>query len=422
MRRPAKMLGLASLCAIASLLTLGSGTATATVLCEVELEECPAAQTLPKETAVAAKLESGTEAVFPTSLGTVKCKESTIEGNTLEEEGEPLLGEITKMTFGSCLLSSTGCTLTVEKLPFKIALTYTGEGTAELSISGIGGEPSVKVVCGALVKCTYTAKPTVKFEGAEPSRVLVKEVALLAGEGFFCPKEAKVLATYELQQPAGGNTAPAKQGGAVTKLCKSTPTENPMTGRLKCDTGEGYSGEEIRGDLEIGSATFTVVTEPTKKVTCTEAKLNGKFKEDGNFAANQGGINVLSFTSGGGACSSTLTAMNPATTVTMLNLPYSKSVIEYARVASPQGYLGFAGQNAANPIRLLLAFGINCEYKPYAFDGAITNSTSSTVTVRGQWLLKEGANCPVTLSSEAIIKFRRPLAGKPDQLAFVAGE
>jgi hypothetical protein len=395
------------------------------VLCAVELELCPAISVFPVKTEVKGALAEKTEAILSTSLATPKCTTASITGQALESEGGLLNGEISAWKFESCKSGATSCTVAAKNLPYKATSTYTEAGNGTIAISALKEAPRIEVICGSLISCTFASPSQLAFEGGEPGAIKASEAALSVVSGSKCPEKAGTLsAAWALQQPGGGNAQMAQRGGATTSLCDVFPEENPATRRLKCPNMHSYAGE-IRGSLVTGaSATFTdPVT--SKAATCTEAKMVGKFDSDGKYAS-PGGITDLKFTgAGGGQCTSTLTGANPPVTVSVLNLPYSQSVISYARTSGPQGYIGFEGAAAA-PVRLLLNYaGLICVYGPLSFDGAISNALASAVRLSGVWgAIDPGGTCvpgPSTIVLNAELKFSL-ISGGAEASAYVAAE
>jgi hypothetical protein len=397
------------------------------VLCAVELELCPAISVFPEKTEVKGALAEKTEAVLSTSLATPKCTTASITGQTLESEGGVLNGEVSAWKFESCKSGATSCTVTAKNLPYKATSTYTEAGNGTIAISALKEAPGIEVVCGSLISCTFASPSQLAFEGGEPGAIKASEAALSVVSGSKCPEKAGTIsAAWVLQQPGGGNAQMAQRGAATTVLCPVNPPLDPATRRLKCPVPAlPYSGE-VRGSLVGGfKATFKVVGDPTKVVTCAEASFAGKFDSDGKYAS-PGGITDLKFTgAGGGQCTSTLTGANPPVTVSVLNLPYSQSVISYARTSGPQGYIGFEGAAAA-PVRLLLNYaGLICVYGPVSFDGAISNALASTVRLSGVWgAIDPGGTCvpgPSAIILNAELKFSL-ISGGAEASAYVAAE
>lgn len=406
----------------------GSAPKPGPVLCEVELQVCPAISTFPFKTEVKGALAEKAEAVIATSLATAKCTTASITGQGLESENAVMSGEVSSLKFESCKSGETSCTVSAKNLPYKAAFTYTEAGNGKLATSALKEAPRVEVACGGLVSCTFAAPSELDFEGGEPGAILASAEALSVVSGSKCPEKAGTLsATYVLQQPGGGNAQMAQRGGATTLLCTIQPPVDPLTRRLKCPIppAQSYSGE-IRSNLYMGtSATFTdPVT--SKAAICSEAKMVGKFEEDGKYAS-PGGVTELKYTgTGGGQCTSNLTGANPPVTVTVLNLPYSQSVISYARITGPHAYLGFAGAPGAPPMLLLNYAGLVCIYGAVSFDGAITNVLWTTISVNGVWAKRDpGGLCatgPDLLTAQATFRFKLVQGGGAEANLYVAGE
>lgn len=422
-----RMLGLAAVAATAIALFGGAGSASATVLCKVELtSSCPEKATYAANTAIAAQLASGTEAVFKTSLGNLKCKKSSLEGKTTAKEAEKLPAEFTALTFSECTFGMTSCTATTEDLPYSATVSYTseGDGTAIFSSSG-KGPPAAKIVCGFLVNCRVSNELKLAFAGGEPASLAANEDSL-ALEGSLCPKTATFTATYSLSQPEGGKAFAAQNQDPSTKLCKAAPTS--VGGVLVCPAGQAYSGE-IKGQLETGqTTTFVSTVGATGTVSCNQTKWAGKFEIDGT-SQNPGGVTTLAFNTNNGSCTSSL-ANNPNVKIELENMPYDESIIGYLRETSPQGGLGYAGSTGAPKIKFIVELGggnVNCVYGRVGVAGQVTNASGtaeSKLGVSGIWgFLTETPVqgtpvCPRTLVQATRMKFE----GSAGEKIYVASQ
>jgi hypothetical protein len=185
-----------------------AGAASATIMCEVGAasEACPEKSVLPVPSSIGGKLKEGTEATFKGTIE-IKCKESTMEGQTTKEETgsaeAPLLGEITAMKFGGC----TGCT-TVEalNLPYKASLVPAakeGNGTLTLESSG-KGQPSFKASkCALGLSCTFGAKSVAyNFEGGKAPAMKTETVLSREVGTEFCGKTGTMIQDFQ-RMPVG---------------------------------------------------------------------------------------------------------------------------------------------------------------------------------------------------------------------------
>jgi hypothetical protein len=206
-----KAFGLVAAAALAVMAFVGAGSASATTLCQENVNPCPAGQRYAKGTKLEASLKTGTNAVLTTKGGllnpTVTCKKSTTTDVLTAESGSPLLNEITALTFTECTanLGSGKCTVTSVNLPYKSELAATGSGNGTLTVtSGGKGNPGALVECGELPTCTYgAAKFVLDAIGGAPGEVLAKEEPL-SGGAFPCPPESKWTATYVVNNPTKG--------------------------------------------------------------------------------------------------------------------------------------------------------------------------------------------------------------------------
>ena len=199
-----KMLGLSAIGALVAMAFVGAGSASAVTLCEAN--ESPCTHKYPSGTVIKTKLAAGTTAILKGEpIGTVECSVSTGEGKTTAESASPLPGEITSLSFTSCTLAGTACTVTVEHLPFFASLTSSGGGNGTLTAKSSGaGRPQALVKCGSLLKCIFGANEvSLKAEGGNPGFLKAEGIELEreGGIGFVCPNEAKWTAKYEVEAP-----------------------------------------------------------------------------------------------------------------------------------------------------------------------------------------------------------------------------
>lgn len=415
--------------AVAAVLLAVPSSSSATVLCQAKAYACPTVGTYAEETAFSGTLEAGGEASFETNLGTIKCKESILEGETLEEEGEPLAGKVTALEFTLCDVGETSCTLTTEKTPYGAQVAYTNEGNGTLTIGSKEKPVKLTVKCGLLLNCTYSSTPALTATGGDPMAVAGAAIALKAESGTMCPEKTTLTVTYALQNPSEGIVFVAQQRGITQKLCSEIPPEDATTHKLKCKTGQGYSGE-LKGELASGVTEFQSPTEPTKKVTCNETTYVGKFKEDGG-ATNPGGITGLAFSSKVGGipgkpCSSSF-AGSPEVKIVVEGLPYDQASVVYQLLSNPQGMLFFWPQNG---VPLKIKFEVNttpaqvCKYEQRGIvtgewlNGAGMNPSLLNPLVGSLRYTSGGAICPVDMKLTASMTVR----GQGNSLVYIAGE
>jgi hypothetical protein len=183
---------------------IGATSASATTLCKVEENPCAVGNRYPSGTEVSAKLVAGNEAELKSSLGTVKCTESTSAGKTSEESGAELMGEQTSLTFSNCKLGSTKCTVTSEHLNYLTRVLWLNLFPFfHITFGNSGsGKPRALVDCGSeALKCFFGAESTLlKGESGAPAVLKAENVEFEreGGSGFLCPKESKWSATYEV--------------------------------------------------------------------------------------------------------------------------------------------------------------------------------------------------------------------------------
>lgn len=203
-----KILGLGVVTAIAAMALVGAGSASAsTVLCKNNELPCLAANQYASGTVFSAK---ATNALLDTSGTDVECGKSTTTLATSAQAGEPLLGEITGLTFESCKTVGTGfgCTVTTENLNYAASLVHTAatmNGKLTVTKHSGGGSPGAAVSClGGSLKCVFSAEPVLEVVGGSVAEVVATAVkmTLSTKSGFLeCPKEAKWSANYIATSP-----------------------------------------------------------------------------------------------------------------------------------------------------------------------------------------------------------------------------
>jgi len=388
--------GLASALLLA-LGALGGGSASATVLCSAEEETCRRVNTIPPTTIAAEAENVKLESLF----GTVVCAESKIVANSTKEEGEPLPGELTELTFGGCEVpEKSACTVTSINLPYKLSAGWVSNGDGTLTAKESGkGSPATKVECPELgLSCTYSATEIVlDVEGGNPALVLAKKEPL-KGSGFCFSASGTFSGEYEVTFPAPLFLAHTTK---TTALCAVEP--ELQGGVLDCPTGKGFAGA-ISAALAL-NATFTSTKGKTGTVTCEEGPLAVEMNEDGT--AKGTGL-TIAFKTGGGACPSTLSE-KPNVSVELTNQPYNVAAIEYVQTTAPQGLIWFNRVGTSGFQLVLTINGEKCTYNPTATEGTVTNGGGGIATkifLAATWALVKGATtvCPETEVMEALLK------------------
>lgn len=198
------MLGLAAVAAMALMALLGTGSASATVLCKENAIPCPELKVYPAKTSVTATTEPETSVVFRSTGGTdlSTCLASTIEGQTEKKGGEkePIVIPIAQLAFFGCsgiVLTEVG-TLEIDYIGPETRGTFTMKNV-RVTVSVFGG-----------VSCTYgtggtaidigTAKGTTSE--TSPATLTVSAVAPKLEGNFLCPADAVWEAKYNITEPA----------------------------------------------------------------------------------------------------------------------------------------------------------------------------------------------------------------------------
>jgi len=319
-------LGLAAIAALVAMAFIGTGSASATVLCETTPAEVEGVAVCQKGWGVKVGTifqASAENIVFTTSKVDIACalSETEVKITSQGDGGKTVTGAITNLEFHECLTEASNkkCTIEAENLPYHAEIHWiesTHDG--ELTIKSSGeGNPGVIVSCAidveGLPKCTFADSLLhLQVIGGEPPHVTAEELPLefQAGSGCFF-KEAKIDATYE----GVGETneiwvakeeANIEEPPVTSALCEAAPKEGV------CPTGEVYSAEqEIKGEAENP---FLVTSK--EDVICEKSKATYKAKTAGApTELAKGTITALTFESckltGGASC-----------TIEAINMPY----------------------------------------------------------------------------------------------------
>jgi hypothetical protein len=202
------MFGLTALAA--GILTALVGTTSAmavtelekVVVCLAKEDPCAAANHAPTGTVIHGELKAGTEAKLETSIGTLKCNESKVLGETTELLAH---GKIEAVSFntngGACKLGLTNCPIEVKNLPYLVLVLLADDHVKYHAVVGGGGlgEPKANVNCGSGLNCNYHAA-LILFEVLLETHDTVwdvhQELEREGGMGFFCPAGSTWNAEY----------------------------------------------------------------------------------------------------------------------------------------------------------------------------------------------------------------------------------
>lgn len=207
--------------ALCTLVLLGAGSASATVLCSAEPEEkggdlfCKSGTKLSKAEIVG---ENEGNLVVETSLGKSECTESTFKATLEEKAGSPpkVTGSITEVTIGGCIIEREPCNELVAfepKTPFGFEIVYTSKAL----ITGTVQSPTtvIKLKCGGfgVVTCEYGAEDKVEgqFSNAKQNFTSTEQTLHRSGGSVLCPSEATETVTYHVERKGGGAIYVAKE-------------------------------------------------------------------------------------------------------------------------------------------------------------------------------------------------------------------
>jgi hypothetical protein len=186
-------LALAAIAAAAIMAILGAGTASATQLCTDSGGVC---------TEYSGNVTgTSTNATLATNLVNVECEDSHATVNASSSTGEPILGEVTALSFTGCHTEGpfpTQCSVTVKNAPYSASLERT-----TLTITDPAGA-GTKVVCGTLLSCEFlTTKATLSITNGNPTTARAEKVELSHEAGAICSTTATWSATYSVVSPTG---------------------------------------------------------------------------------------------------------------------------------------------------------------------------------------------------------------------------
>lgn len=205
-----KMLALAALAAGALMALIGSGTASAAVICSTTLDPCPITQKWPGNTAIDFSIVAGQSAHLETTTGTEldTCKNSTIRGKLTVAGGEGVTatGPVEELTWGSCTFTTTTVTAAALEIK-KVAGTSNGTVLADEFIEGgVLKEKRFEITINTPLfgSCTYGVEPNKSLgeltEG-NPAIFHANVVVERFGGAVDCPATARWTATYTLTAP-----------------------------------------------------------------------------------------------------------------------------------------------------------------------------------------------------------------------------
>jgi hypothetical protein len=199
-----KMLGLAVIAAAALMVLVGTGTASATVLCKVAVNTTTGvcAERYPKETELAAELNNGaTEPMeLETEFMTIKCEASTLSGKT-ENEGNSTT--TVKVALASVTFSKCNCTVAVLKTGIFEIHWISGTDNGTLTSSGTEITVNCSTVFG-LVHCIYVTNNTDLGTLTGGSNAVMTDVASLprVTTNALCANLANLKSKYKTTKPS----------------------------------------------------------------------------------------------------------------------------------------------------------------------------------------------------------------------------
>jgi hypothetical protein len=199
-----KTLGLAAIAAAALMASLGTGTASATVLCSTTAEPCPAGQAWPAGTALDLSLEAGSSLLWQDT-----------SGNTLETcINVTLTSEITGAGSGTSTVKAKNKSLTWNECTWadktivlgglelhKISGTSNGTLTASEEISWTFNDTWAGSCIYGWTSGNHIGTLT---EGKPATLDLNSVIQRLSGSSFLCASTAHLIGSFTVTAP--GNT------------------------------------------------------------------------------------------------------------------------------------------------------------------------------------------------------------------------
>ncbi len=165
----------------------------APVLCKEDKAPCPVGEILGTGTTIKASLAATFKFVYTYEKVPKEpsCTESTMEGKTTTETGNPIIGEVTSLTFGQC--AGGACAIEALGLPYRMEIERTSDGSETLTLRKKNtGPPAVKIKCGGLFEnCAYeTTELTFNVQGGAPAKFYWPTKVGLTGSSLFCSTTA----------------------------------------------------------------------------------------------------------------------------------------------------------------------------------------------------------------------------------------
>jgi hypothetical protein len=201
-----KVLGIATVAAMAMAVLLGSGSASATVLCKqapTPEGSCPSSSTLPAGTEVTMRASNLTFTGFP-FYGDLVCGREEEGGSwlsfkTTQASADPLPAEVRNLSFRRCdHTGGLGCTLTEAKGGTFSLHSEGFKGSGSVSLSN---GPRVNMNCGTYAICEYQFSfGPAPFTGGNPGKFTLKEAPISRVAALYgsCPETLKVSGVYRV--------------------------------------------------------------------------------------------------------------------------------------------------------------------------------------------------------------------------------
>ena len=266
---------LAAIAVLACTAVLGTGSASATVLCKTNpsTHVCPAADVYGQGTDITAhsegvlKFKGGGESII------TSCTGSNFSATVLDQGSATTVASLTEVDyeFSGCSNPSAH----VGNGAMSVAWT---SGTHNGSAAEQLGNRLQWTIFGS--KCTYTMSLPVKFTGGSSALLSYSDTRLLKYEGNLgCPEELKMDAAYAVEAPAALYVEQEAASAPKSVLCKSNPESH------SCPAEDVYGiGTSISAQIVPGSS-FTLKTNGGSVVAeCSSSTYSAVVASEGGEA------------------------------------------------------------------------------------------------------------------------------------------
>lgn len=345
--------------------------------------------------------------LLETAIGDINCTITSIESETADGEspkGVPVSMQTPNFSFNGCTFkpTGTGCTVKTLNKPYLTLINWTSGSNGAMEFENGGkGIPSVSVVCGTSINCTYAFKSALDLQGGTGPVVVANKETLEMSSGSNCPGTgAPILwtATYAEEE---ASTLFVADYATPVHLCKKNETP--------CSSIEQYGAfttlaatldadVKTKLNLKVSDAGDTMeYTVACEASTFEASTLSPKWPLTGSVA--------VSFRECGGTCS-----------VNALKLDYQA---EIEASGSGNGSLKVSdGGTGAPRLRVRCIGAYRCTYEVSSFSSTISGGAPAKLAVNVTFstlvTVESDKTCGPQLKWEGTYKFTKPeVEGEP---------